>query len=38
VLHKGQIKANGTVDDVLKITNTIMVKDAFYNLTQGEQA
>ncbi|MEY3880739.1 MAG: hypothetical protein RIQ94_1535 [Pseudomonadota bacterium] len=38
VLHKGQIKANGTVDDVLKITNTTMVKDAFYNLTQGGQA
>jgi len=38
VLHKGQIKANGTVDEVLKITNTAMVKDAFYNLTQGDQA
>jgi ABC-2 type transport system ATP-binding protein len=38
VLHKGQIKANGTVDDVLKITNSTMVKDAFYNLTQGGQA
>ncbi|MEY3288331.1 MAG: hypothetical protein RLZZ419_573 [Pseudomonadota bacterium] len=38
VLHKGQIKANGTVNDVLKITNTTMVKDAFYNLTQGGQA
>ncbi len=37
VLHEGQIKANGTVDDVLKITNTTMIKDAFYNLTQGEQ-
>jgi ABC-2 type transport system ATP-binding protein len=38
VLHKGRIKANGTVDEVLKITNTAMVKDAFYTLTQGEQA
>lgn len=38
VLHKGQIKANGTVDEVLKITNTALVKDAFYNLTQGDQA
>lgn len=38
VLDKGQIKANGTVDDVLKITQTSMVKDAFYVLTQGEQA
>jgi ABC-2 type transport system ATP-binding protein len=38
VLDKGRIKANGTVDDVLKITQTSMVKDAFYVLTQGEQA
>jgi ABC-2 type transport system ATP-binding protein len=38
VLHKGRIQANGTVDEVLKITNTSMVKDAFYTLTQGEQA
>ncbi|MEY3289667.1 MAG: hypothetical protein RLZZ419_1909 [Pseudomonadota bacterium] len=38
VLHKGRIKANGTVDEVLKTTNTAQVKDAFYNLTQGDQA
>ena len=38
VLHKGQIKAKGSVDDVLKTTNTLTIKDAFYNLTQGEQA
>ena len=38
VLHKGRIKANGTVNEVLKITDTSMVKDAFYNLTQGDQA
>ena len=38
VLHKGRIKANGKVDDVLKTTNTTMIKDAFYSLTQGEQA
>lgn len=38
VLHKGQVKANGTVDDVLKMTDTPTVKDAFYKLTQGEQA
>jgi ABC-2 type transport system ATP-binding protein len=38
VLHKGRIKANGTVDEVLQITNTSIVKDAFYILTQGEQA
>jgi ABC-2 type transport system ATP-binding protein len=38
VLHKGQVKANGTVEDVLNITNMPTVKDAFYKLTQGEQA
>jgi ABC-2 type transport system ATP-binding protein len=37
VLHKGQVKANGTVDDVLKITNAPTIKDAFNMLTQGEQ-
>ncbi|MFZ2169405.1 MAG: ABC transporter ATP-binding protein [Methylococcaceae bacterium] len=38
VLHKGRIKANGAVAEVLKITNTAMIKDAFYSLTQGDQA
>lgn len=38
VLHNGQVKANGTVDDVLKVTSTPTIKDAFYALTQGEQA
>ncbi|MDD2659652.1 MAG: ABC transporter ATP-binding protein [Methylococcales bacterium] len=38
VLHKGRIKANGTVDEVLKLTDSTMVKDVFYTLTQGEQA
>ncbi|MDP2903616.1 MAG: ATP-binding cassette domain-containing protein, partial [Methylovulum sp.] len=38
VLHKGQVKANGTVDEVLKVTGTAAVKDAFYYLTQGENA
>ncbi len=38
VLHKGQVKANGTVDEVLKTTDTALIKDAFYKLTQGEQA
>jgi ABC-2 type transport system ATP-binding protein len=38
VLHKGRVKANGTVDEVLQITNTSMIKDAFYVLTQGDQA
>ncbi|TAL51381.1 MAG: ATP-binding cassette domain-containing protein [Methylovulum sp.] len=38
VLHKGQVKANGTVDDVLKSTGTAAIKEAFYHLTQGESA
>ena len=38
VLHKGQIKAKGTVDAVLETTQASSIKDAFYNLTQGEQA
>ncbi|MDD5276696.1 MAG: ABC transporter ATP-binding protein [Methylovulum sp.] len=38
VLHKGQVKANGTVDGVLKATGTVHIKDAFYSLTQGERA
>ena len=38
VLHKGQIKAKGTVDEVLQTTGTTSIKDAFYSLTQGEQA
>ncbi len=38
VLHKGQVKANGTVDEVLKATHTGQIKDAFYSLTQGEHA
>ncbi len=38
VLHQGQVKANGTVDDVLKITGAPTIKDAFYLLTQGDQA
>ncbi|MGZ5050341.1 MAG: ABC transporter ATP-binding protein [Methylobacter sp.] len=37
VLHQGQVKANGTVEDVLQITNMPTIKDAFYALTQGEQ-
>jgi len=36
ILHKGHIKANGTVDEVLRLTNTAHIKDAFHNLTQGE--
>lgn len=37
VLHKGNIKAKGSIDEVLKITNTATIKDAFFSLTQGEQ-
>ena len=37
VLHKGQIKAKGTVNDVLGITNTSIIEEAFYNLTQGDR-
>ena len=38
VLHKGRIKAKGAIDDVLKMSNTASIKEAFYQLTQGEQA
>jgi len=38
VLHQGQIKAQGMVDEVLAVTGTVSVKDAFYALTQGGQA
>ena len=36
VLHKGCVKAKGTVDEVLAATESTSIKDAFYNLTQGE--
>jgi len=38
VLHKGRIKAKGIIDEVLKITNAATIKEAFFSLTQGEQA
>ena len=38
VLHKGQIKAKGTVNEVLGITNTSIIEEAFYNLTQGDHS
>lgn len=38
VLHKGCIKARGTVDEVQKATHAATIKEAFYKLTQGEQA
>jgi ABC-2 type transport system ATP-binding protein len=37
ILHKGQIKATGSVDDVLQQTSAATIKDAFYVLTQGVQ-
>jgi ABC-2 type transport system ATP-binding protein len=38
VLHKGKIKANGTVDEVLKLTNVATINEAFSRLTQGQPA
>lgn len=38
VLHRGVIKANGTVSDVLQATHSKLIKDAFYSLTQREQS
>jgi ABC-2 type transport system ATP-binding protein len=38
VLHKGQIKANGTVDEVLQQTDVATVNEAFSRLTQGQPA
>jgi ABC-2 type transport system ATP-binding protein len=38
VLHKGQIKANGTVNEVLQQTDTANMNDAFHGLTQGQTA
>ncbi len=38
VLHKGQIKANGSVDEVLKCANATTINQAFHLLTQGQQA
>jgi ABC-2 type transport system ATP-binding protein len=38
VLHKGRIKANGTVDEVLKLTNVATINEAFSRLTQGQPA
>ena len=36
ILHKGQIKAKGSVDEVKQVTNTSSVNEAFKQLTQGE--
>lgn len=37
ILHKSQIKATGSVDEVLQQTGAATIKDAFYALTQGVQ-
>jgi ABC-2 type transport system ATP-binding protein len=37
VLHKGQIKIKGSVDEVLKNTDTASISEAFKILTQGER-
>lgn len=37
VIHKGSVKAKGTVDQVLETTETADINDAFYKLTQGEE-
>ncbi len=36
VLHKGRIRAAGSVDQVLQTTGAPMIKDAFFKLTQGD--
>lgn len=38
VLHKGRIKANGSVFEVLKTTQSNSVQDMFHQLTQGQSA
>jgi ABC-2 type transport system ATP-binding protein len=35
ILHKGQIKSTGSVDEVLQQAGVPTIKDAFYKLTQG---
>ena len=35
VLHKGSVKAKGTVAEVLFVTECTSIKEAFYSLTQG---
>jgi ABC-2 type transport system ATP-binding protein len=37
ILHKGKIKAKGSVSDVLKASNTSSVNEAFNYYTQGER-
>ena len=35
VLHQGRVKATGSINDVLRQTGTVAIKDAFYALTQA---
>jgi len=37
VLHKGKIRAIGSVDAVLQTTGAGQIKDAFFKLTQGDE-
>jgi ABC-2 type transport system ATP-binding protein len=38
ILHKGKIKAQGAIEDILKVTASATIKEAFFMLTQGEPA
>lgn len=38
VLHQGKIKAKGSMDDVLNLSNTSSINQAFEQLTQGGRA
>lgn len=38
VLHKGRIRAQGSVADILETTGTAQIKEAFFELTQGGPA
>lgn len=37
ILHKGQVEATGSVDEILQQTGVATIKEAFYALTQGTQ-
>jgi ABC-2 type transport system ATP-binding protein len=36
ILHKGKIKAAGSIDKILQTSGTTMIKDAFFRLTQRD--
>lgn len=38
ILHQGQIKARGSMTDILEVTKTNNISDAFYQMTQGKNA